>query len=377
MSTFGAIYIANNPADGKDVYKIGVTERSVPERMAELTASTSNLGRYEAIGYVVVNDMQEAELRCHNKLSYCRVQDNREFFEEALETIVRIVRECCQPFEIKDYLPVTKAEEPPNVREIVSRTLEKGTEEKRAVDEYHAIVSESIREQVRQVLPLLADLKENLPSENLKALIYDPQFDFARQPNRNRLTQIKLVDVMFFGRLVKTPIKIRVYKCGVGSSEFLQLSRTVQVAQERQYESLPQLGSCLFDDDGRWLQISGSIKCIWANPKDKNEGDFLYGHVFEIKVSMFSCEGNSYSEEATYKTHDTSAGLASVKDFVRILATVCADNAKLCPAIDRYFSSREGRGSRYANLNGSHVSQQALVQALNPYLVTREKTKRK
>src|SRR5262249_7316019 len=210
MPTFGAIYIAHNPIDGKDVYKVGLTERSVPERMAELTASTSNLGTYEAVGYVVVNDIQEAERRCHERLSYCRVQDNREFFQECLESIVRIVRECCQPFEVRDFLPETKAEQPPDVKEIVGKTLAKGTDDKRVIEEYHSMVAERIREQLREVSPSLADLKESLPSQNLKAVVYDPQLDLTRQTNRNRITEIKLMDVMFFGRLLKTPIKIRV-----------------------------------------------------------------------------------------------------------------------------------------------------------------------
>ena len=372
MPTFGAIYIAQNPIDGKDVYKIGLTERSVTERMAELTASTTNLGTYQAVGYVVVNDIQEAERRCHERLSYCRVQDNREFFQESLESIVRIVRECCQPFEVKAFLSVTKAEEPPDVKEIVSKTLAKGADDKRAIDEYHSMVSESIREQIRQVLPLLADLKESLPSENLKAVVYDLQLDLARQTNRNRLTEVKLVDVMFFGRLVKTPINIRVYR---DSAEFLQLSRVVQLPQEE--PSNFGLSSWVFDDDGRWLQVSGLIKCMWANPKDKNDADFLYGYGFEIKASAISCEENRYSAVASYKTRDVLAYLSSSKDFVRVLTTICADNAKLCPVIDRYFSSREGRGRSYTNLNGSHISQQPLLEAMKPYLLTPAKKGRK
>ena len=372
MSTFGAIYIAYNPTDGKDVYKVGLTERSVPERMAELTASTSNLGQYEAVGYVVVNDVQQAEQRCHNKLSYCRVQDNREFFKETLETIVRIVRECCQPFEVKDCLPATKAEELPDIKEIVSKRLEKGAEEKNVVDAYHSTLTESIRENVRQVLPLLAELKDSLPNENLKAVIYDPQLDFARQTNRNSRTEIKLVDVMFFGRLVKKPIKISVYK---DRADFLQLSRVVQEPQELPSE-FGLNSSWVFDDDGRWLQISGSIKCLWVEPKDKNDGYFLYGHAFEIKVSKISCEKARHSVKlASYERerNEVSAYLSGVKDFVRILAIVCADNAKLCPVIDRYFSSI----GKYANLNDSYILQQPLTEAMKPYLVTQTKKGRK
>jgi len=169
----------------------------------------------------------------------------------------------------------------------------------------------------------------------------------------------------------KAPIKIRVCK---PSAEFLQLSRIVQVPAEPQIEGSPNLGDIVFfDDDGRWLQISGSIICIWTKPKDRNDGDFLYGYGFEIKVSTIDCEGNSYSEEGRHKTRGLSAYFSGPKDFVGILAIVCADNANLCPVIDRYFSSIGKRSS----LNGSYVLQQPLVGAMKPYLMTQAKRQRK
>ena len=58
----------------------------------------------------------------------------------------------------------------------------------------------------------------------------------------------------------------------------------------------------------------------------------------------------------------------SGQDFVRVFATICADNAKLCPEIDRFFTFREGRHRRYANLSGSYVSQEPLTSSLTPYL---------
>jgi len=135
MPTFGAIYIAHNPTDGSNVYKVGLTERSVPERMAELTASTSNLGKYVSMGYVVVTDAQLAEKMCHEKLEYCRVQQNREFFKESIETITRIVRECCRPFEVKAFLPETKPEKPPEIANLVTSTLEKVSSEEQIENE--------------------------------------------------------------------------------------------------------------------------------------------------------------------------------------------------------------------------------------------------
>jgi|GraSoiStandDraft_41_1057321.scaffolds.fasta_scaffold490886_1 hypothetical protein len=144
--------------------------------------------------------------------------------------------------------------------------------------------------------------------------------------------------------------------------------------QNLRLKALPTWGDIVFfDDDGRWLQISGSIICIWTKPKDRNDGDFLYGYGFEIKVSTIDCEGNSYSEEGRHKTRGLSAYFSGPKDFVGILAIVCADNANLCPVIDRYFSSIGKRSS----LNGSYVLQQPLVGAMKPYLMTQAKRQRK
>lgn len=344
-----------------EIYKVGLTARSITERLVELTASTSNLGVYEAIGYVVVDNMEEAERRCHDRLAYCRVQGNREFFKETLESIVRIVRECCHPFEVKDCLPATKAEQLPDIRTIVSTRLEKHTDARTNVDQWHSTVSETIREEVGQCLPPLTELKDSLPSDNLKTILYDPDLDFARQIKGNVWSFIKIIDVMFFGTLVKEPIKISISK---DSDDFSNFSRCFQKPQEHPNKMFSE-SYWVFDDDGRWLQISGSIKCIWARPEDTNDGHFLYGRAFQIRVSEISCRG-SRDSIAFYKpdSSGTLAYLSTVKDFLRVLALVCADNAKLCPTIDRYFST----SGRYVNLNDGRIAQRPLVEAMTPYL---------
>ena len=49
---YGVIYIAHNPRDGDNTFKVGKTERIVEERMKDLTSSTSSLFR----GVNVVHD---------------------------------------------------------------------------------------------------------------------------------------------------------------------------------------------------------------------------------------------------------------------------------------------------------------------------------
>jgi len=58
---YGAIYIAHNPRDGDNTFKIGKTERTVEERMKELTSTTATLGSYTACAYFVVSDIDAAE----------------------------------------------------------------------------------------------------------------------------------------------------------------------------------------------------------------------------------------------------------------------------------------------------------------------------
>ena len=88
---YGVIYIAHNPRDGDNTFKVGKTERIVEERMKDLTSSTSNLGTYTARAYFAVYDIDAAEQACHRALHRYRVQDNREFFELPFSRLIRIV----------------------------------------------------------------------------------------------------------------------------------------------------------------------------------------------------------------------------------------------------------------------------------------------
>ena len=90
---YGVIYIAHNPRDGENIYKVGRSERDVNERMKELTGSTSTLGSYRAEAYFVVCDTEEAEKACHLRLDRYRVQDNREFFDIPLNRLCKILNE--------------------------------------------------------------------------------------------------------------------------------------------------------------------------------------------------------------------------------------------------------------------------------------------
>ncbi len=100
----GAIYIAHNPRDGKDTFKVGKTQRSPEERMKELTSETSNLGEYIVKSYFAVEDIDAAERACHERLSIYRIQKNREFFELPFPQLLQIVKKAITPFSAIDYV---------------------------------------------------------------------------------------------------------------------------------------------------------------------------------------------------------------------------------------------------------------------------------
>jgi hypothetical protein len=124
MPRYGAIYIAHNPNDGENVFKVGLTTRSIKERMNELTGDTSNLGNYQEVGHVVVDDVDVAESTCHARLSALRVQKNREFFQGELKRIVNTVRESCEPHAISENLPeIEKPEAVDDLDHLFDETL--------------------------------------------------------------------------------------------------------------------------------------------------------------------------------------------------------------------------------------------------------------
>jgi T5orf172 domain len=108
MGKYGLIYIAHNPGDGEHTFRIGKTESDIAGRMAELTASTSNLGTYSSLAHFVVSDVDAAERACHARLYRYRVRDNREFFEVDFNRLLRLVKAQVDPFMAQSQVPEIK-----------------------------------------------------------------------------------------------------------------------------------------------------------------------------------------------------------------------------------------------------------------------------
>ncbi len=91
----GYVYILSNPLF-PGIYKVGMTVRSVPERIREL-ASTGVPAKFEAVAYYQVKHPRRVERKAHELLNTYRVSGDREFFdvdvrhiEECLLTSIRI-----------------------------------------------------------------------------------------------------------------------------------------------------------------------------------------------------------------------------------------------------------------------------------------------
>src|ERR1017187_2215857 len=88
MSEF--IYILENPSM-PGLVKIGRTERSVSERVNELSSHTGVATGFAVVREYAVANSVEAERRIHERLSEYRVADNREFFKMEAEDATDII----------------------------------------------------------------------------------------------------------------------------------------------------------------------------------------------------------------------------------------------------------------------------------------------
>ena len=90
----GHIYITRNPLMQEDVFKIGLTRKSVHERMSQLS-NTSVPDKFYPVQEWSVYDCVEAEKIIHNLLKDFRVDPRREFFDVQYSKAVSVITEVC------------------------------------------------------------------------------------------------------------------------------------------------------------------------------------------------------------------------------------------------------------------------------------------
>jgi len=100
MAHYGIVYIIRNNTHPPNVYKVGMTTRSVKERIDELNRETSNVGRFEALAQFPVSNMEAAEAECHRDLGAYNLE--KEFFKGPLPEIIEIVKAVARKYVPKE-----------------------------------------------------------------------------------------------------------------------------------------------------------------------------------------------------------------------------------------------------------------------------------
>ena len=117
----GCIYIArNDESDPVNHYKVGKTYNASPERrMQQLSSETTNYrGIYLAKGYVLVNDVDECELKIHRHLNEYRINPNREYFNLHVDEISKAIKT-----ELADKICINRLPEPETIEEFPEEFL--------------------------------------------------------------------------------------------------------------------------------------------------------------------------------------------------------------------------------------------------------------
>ncbi len=91
----GLIYILSNP-EMQGLVKIGQTQRTVEERVAELSSGTGVPAPYEIEAIFDSKNPIKAEKRIHAALAAYRTNPHREFFRIDLETAIQVAMFKCQ-----------------------------------------------------------------------------------------------------------------------------------------------------------------------------------------------------------------------------------------------------------------------------------------
>src|ERR1017187_3293422 len=143
MSEF--IYVLENPSM-PGMVKIGRTERSVSERVNELSSATGVPTGFAVVKEYAVTNSVEAERIIHERLSDYRVAENREFFKmegedvtDIIESLLEMSKPVRRDFEREDEL----------VARAIPIVFERGTARPRMLEEMLGISYEEALSVIR------------------------------------------------------------------------------------------------------------------------------------------------------------------------------------------------------------------------------------
>lgn len=89
----GFVYVMRAPMHPKNVFKIGLTQKTTEERANELSSATGVPGKIYVMHEWAVGDCVSVEQEVHRRLSEYRIDPRREFFEAPLAHIATVIEE--------------------------------------------------------------------------------------------------------------------------------------------------------------------------------------------------------------------------------------------------------------------------------------------
>lgn len=99
----GWVYLLANPSM-PGLCKVGATALDPVTRAKQLTAATASPTPFVLIHSRQVSDCTAVEAACHDALSYCRVNEGREFFRVSEERAIAVIDELSDPCAITGFV---------------------------------------------------------------------------------------------------------------------------------------------------------------------------------------------------------------------------------------------------------------------------------
>ena len=97
----GWLYVLST-REQPDMLKIGMTQRSVEERVREINSATGVPIPFSARSVYRVKDARDAERRIFERLDPFRVRSDREFFQMPYEDAAKSISECLREFGLRE-----------------------------------------------------------------------------------------------------------------------------------------------------------------------------------------------------------------------------------------------------------------------------------
>lgn len=92
------LYVMRCPAHGRDIYKVGYTDRDPEQRARELSKKTATPTPFLVVQTWAVSDGRLAERAAHQALDGCRVDSSREFFQAMYSALRQRLEDAIQPW---------------------------------------------------------------------------------------------------------------------------------------------------------------------------------------------------------------------------------------------------------------------------------------